>query len=237
MWLIGALVGQACLIAIVAVALVIPTFLLVSFLRSGSTLHALVQAALLALILPCLYWAFGICLLAISVICYRLLSLGSSAEDFPARNDWRIVPFTIYHGLLNACQIFFLRFIRATELLRLFYIGMGANIGAGTIVNTDLISDCYLIDIGKDSVIGGNVVINGHSFWRGILKRGRVKIGNDVTIGPYTTIFPNCKIEDGVVIAANSLVPSGATLKRGGVYVGVPVRLVYELTPTATAPS
>jgi acetyltransferase-like isoleucine patch superfamily enzyme len=237
MWLIGALVGQACLVAIVAVALIIPTFLLVSFWQSASTLHIFAQTALLALILPCLYWVFGTCLLAVSVICYRLLPLSSSTEDFPARNDWRIVQFTIYHGLLNACQIFFLRFIRATELLRLFYIGMGANIGTGTIVNTDLISDCYLIDIGKDSAIGGNVVINGHSFWKGILKRGRVKIGNDVTIGPCTTIFPNCKIEDGVVIAANSFVPSGATLKQGGVYVGVPVRLVYETAPTAKTPS
>jgi acetyltransferase-like isoleucine patch superfamily enzyme len=239
-WLIGAMVGHACLLAVVGVALIIPTFLLVSFLKVASTLHTFGQITLLAMILPFLYYIFGVCLLVVSVICYWLLPLSSPTEDCVARDDWQIA-LGIYNGLFHICQVFFLRFIRSTELLRLFYIGMGATIGTGTIINTDGISDCDLIDIGKNCIIGADVHITGHSVDGGTFRRGPVKIGNGVSIGQYTTILPNCDIADGVVIGANSLVPNGAILKEGAVYLGVPVRITRfspakEIVPTAQLP-
>jgi len=225
-WILGALITHAFLLLPVGVALIGPMFLLLGFIKVSAALSPLAQACLLALILPFLYYLFGICLLLVSIACYRLFNLSGPREETIKKEDWlKLVPFAIYHGLLNLCQIFFLWLIRSSELLRLFYIGMGAKIGAGTIVNTDAISDCFLIEIGENCVIGAYVAVSGHMFANGILRRGRVKIGNNVTVGTNTTILPNCTIEDGVLIGPNSLVPSGMTLKQGLVYVGVPVRL------------
>ena len=227
-WLLGSLAGHALFLAVIGVALIIPTYLLVCFFRAMSTPYVFGQVALLALILPFLYYVFGIGLLLVSVIFYRILPLKSYTVDMVAREDWRMISFFLNHGLLNICQVFFLRFIRGTELMRLFYIGMGATIGAGTTINTDFISDCELIFIGKDSDIAANAVVNGHSAEKGIFRRGPVKIGNGVTIGQNAIIMPNVEIEDGVLIGANSLVLSGTTLKAGCTYLGVPARMVRK---------
>ncbi|MCD6483070.1 MAG: hypothetical protein J7K83_02260 [Candidatus Aenigmarchaeota archaeon] len=68
--------------------------------------------------------------------------------------------------------------------------------------------------------------IIGHVAEKGKLILKRVKIGNNVTIGQYTTVLPGTVIEDDVVVGANSLVPKNSVLERGWIYGGVPVRKI-----------
>jgi len=53
-----------------------------------------------------------------------------------------------------------------------------------------------------------------------------VYIGERVTIGQYTTVLPGAVIGNGTIVGAGSLVPKNAVLEGGGVYGGVPARLL-----------
>lgn len=123
---------------------------------------------------------------------------------------------------------FYLPLIRSSALIVWFYRGMGARIGAGTVIATTRLWDCNLIEIGENCMIGGNASIAAHMIngERGRLRR--VRIGSRVTIGANSSVMPGAIIEDDVVVGANSLVLQGMKLKSGGVYLGVPVRRVNE---------
>ena len=59
----------------------------------------------------------------------------------------------------------------------------GACIGRRVYVNTLFVSDYNLLEFGDDVVIGAEVHISGHTVEGGMVKTGRVRLGNNVTIG------------------------------------------------------
>ena len=94
----------------------------------------------------------------------------------------------------------------------------GARIGRRVYINTLLLSDHNLLAIGDDVVIGANVCLSGHTVESGLLKTGRVTIGNRVDsreremasiVGPLCTPLdliadkmemPRAKVGDLVVV-------------------------------------
>jgi len=150
----------------------------------------------------------------------------SNRERYEEFRSPAILTTAAFDFLVNLAQAFFLPIVRGTIFINWFYQGMGAQIGARTVITTTRIFDCDLIEIGQDCVIGGNVAINGHTGEGkiGIIKR--VRIGNQVTIGAKTIILPGAVIVDGVVIGANSLVPKDAHLDKYSLYGGSPVKKI-----------
>lgn len=59
------------------------------------------------------------------------------------------------------------------------------------------------------------------------LHLGAIEIGNNVFVGSRSTILPDTKIEDNVIIGAGSLVVS-SILRSGGVYAGVPAKRIGD---------
>jgi acetyltransferase-like isoleucine patch superfamily enzyme len=132
----------------------------------------------------------------------------------------------LYNLMLHVANQFFLSVLKGSYLSLLFYRGMGAKIGRGTLINTHRIWDCDLLEIGENCIIGGNASIAAHVAQgaRGHLRK--VRIGNNVTIGANTSVMAGVTIEDNVVVGANSLVPVGAHLEAGKTYIGVPAKPV-----------
>ncbi len=54
--------------------------------------------------------------------------------------------------------------------------------------------------------------------------RKKVHIGDNVSIGQYTTIMPGAVIGNNVIVGANSLVIKNQVLEAKFIYLGVPVR-------------
>jgi serine acetyltransferase len=129
----------------------------------------------------------------------------------------------LYNLLLQLAALFYLPLLRSSILIVWFYRGMGCQIGPGTVIATTRLWDCDLIEIGEDCMIGSNASIAAHVIngSRGRLRR--VRIGSRVTIGANSSVMPGVVIDDDVLVGANSLVPQGMHLKKGGVYLGVPV--------------
>jgi acetyltransferase-like isoleucine patch superfamily enzyme len=88
------------------------------------------------------------------------------------------------------------------------------------------LSDYNLLEFGDDVVIGADVHLSGHTVEGGIVKTAGVRLGRGVTIGLGSVIDIGVQIGDGCQVGALSLVPKGATLQAGAVYVGRPVRRV-----------
>lgn len=108
-----------------------------------------------------------------------------------------------------------------------FYLRLaGARIGRRVYVNTLALGDCPLLEIGEGTVIGSDVHLAGHWVENGVMWTGRVRLGRGVTIGNGSVIGFDITIEDGVQVGALTVVPKGAVLEAGGVYVGAPARRI-----------
>lgn len=172
------------------------------------------------------YFLFINTLLILIVITRQVLGLKNTESDEPIMSTTG-VRLGAYNWLISIAKQFALPMVRTTPLIVWFYRGMGAKIGKNTLISTSRLWDCDLIEIGKNSVIGGNVAIACHlttTLGKGVLKK--VKIGNRVTIGADTMIYPGVTIEDNVIVAPCSMVPMDSYLERKSVYAGVPVQKI-----------
>jgi carbonic anhydrase/acetyltransferase-like protein (isoleucine patch superfamily) len=75
------------------------------------------------------------------------------------------------------------------------------------------------MQIGDDCVIGHAAVLHGCT------------VGNRVLVGIGARVLNRAVIEDEVVVGAGSLVPEGAHLESGHLYLGVPARKIRALRP------
>ena len=102
-------------------------------------------------------------------------------------------------------------------------IGANCTIDRGALETTSIgrgVKLDNLVHIGHNVQIGEDVVIAAQS---GI--SGSSVIGNKVIIGGQVGIADHVRVEDGAILGAKCGVPSGKTLKGGGiVYWGIPAR-------------
>jgi acetyltransferase-like isoleucine patch superfamily enzyme len=92
-------------------------------------------------------------------------------------------------------------------------------------------ADQNLIEIGDDTVVGGDVTLVCHSAERGHLVTAPVSIGRGVTIGLMAVVFPGCTIGDGAMISAGSVLSKGTMVGPGEIWAGVPARRVGRRRP------
>jgi acetyltransferase-like isoleucine patch superfamily enzyme len=103
---------------------------------------------------------------------------------------------------------------------------MGARVGRRVHINTAVIADQNLLEIGDDTIIGGDVTLVCHVAERGHLVTAPVRIGRGVTVGLMAVILPGCTIGDGAVIAAGAVLSKHTHVAAGEVWAGVPARRV-----------
>jgi non-ribosomal peptide synthetase-like protein len=172
------------------------------------------------------YFAFGLSLLfLLPVARWLTLALGTPVGRFPyfSMGAWR---WASYNALTLVFRFTFVNWVRVTPLLPLYHRLMGARIGRRVQINTAVIADQNLVEIGDDSVIGGDVTRVCHSAERGRLVTAPVRIGKNVTVGLMAVVFPGCTIGDGAVVAAGSVLSKGTRVGPGETWAGVPARRV-----------
>lgn len=98
-------------------------------------------------------------------------------------------------------------------------IGEDSNVQDAAVLHTD---EGYPVDIGRRVTIGHGAIIHG------------AKIEDDALIGMGATLLSGCTVGRGAVVAAGALVPEGATIPPGVLAMGVPARVVRELTDEET---
>jgi len=180
----------------------------------------------LAFALAAGYFVFGLALLLVLPAARWLtLARGTPVGRFPffSLGAWR---WASYNALTLVLRFTFVNWIRVTPLLPLYHRLMGARIGRRVQINTAVIADQNLVEIGDDTVIGGDVTLVCHSAERGQLVTAPVSIGRNVTIGLMAVVFPGCVVGDGAMISAGSVLSKGTRVGPGEIWAGVPARRV-----------
>lgn len=169
------------------------------------------------------YFSYAICVVFV-VGAFRVVTrAGSPIGTFPYYS-LQALRWASYNALILMVRYTCMNFIRVTPFLTLFHRFMGMRIGRRVQINTSVIGDSNLIEIGDDTVIGGDVTLVAHTAEQGRLVTAPVKIGNRVTVGLMSVIFPGVTIGDGATIAANAVVTKGTRIGAGEVWGGVPAR-------------
>jgi non-ribosomal peptide synthetase-like protein len=181
------------------------------------------------------YFAFGLALLAVLPAARWLtFARGTPVGRFPyfSAGAWR---WASYNALTLMLRFTFVNWIRVTPLLPFYHRLMGAKIGRRVQINTAVVADQNLLEIGDDTVIGGDVTLVCHSAEGGHLVTAPVRIGRGVTIGLMAVILPGCDIGDGAVVSAGSVLSKRTVVGPGEVWAGVPARKVGRRRPARAA--
>ena len=99
-------------------------------------------------------------------------------------------------------------------------IGEGSNIQDGSVLHTDPGSP---LTLGKGVTVGHNVTLHG------------CQIGDYSLIGMNAVILNNVKIGRHCLIGAGTLIPEGKEIPDGSLVMGVPGKVVRQLTPEQCA--
>jgi len=220
MYLVKTLVG-AFLLYILASLIIsvsaLPEYYLMKYVLTLSSGNIFLVIFFLALS----YFIFGTVLMLVVAGIIRIFRIRLMPGVYKINSKESLI-WLLNAGLISLVRFLFLPFTR-TNINVIFYRLLGAKIGKNVIINSTCIYDPHLIEIGDNSIIGGDVALICHSAEGDKLIIDRIKIGKNVSIGQYTTILPGAVIEDGAIIGAMSLVPKNKRISEG-VWGGVPVR-------------
>jgi acetyltransferase-like isoleucine patch superfamily enzyme len=173
------------------------------------------------------YFSYTVCVILIVGGFRRIIGAGTPLGRFRFYSG-KAAQWAHYNALILLVRYTCINFVRVTPFIVLFHRLMGMRIGRRVQINTAVIGDSNLIEIGDDTVIGGDVTLVGHVAADGAFSTARVRIGSRVTVGLMAVIFPGVTIGDGAVVAPNSVVERGTEIGPGEVWSGVPARRVRE---------
>jgi len=199
---------------IIAISLIPSYFLFMYFLQTENLFIILFGFAFS-------YFVFGIVLMFVVAIVIRAFRIRLMPGTYKIGGKESLI-WLLNAGFISLVRFLFLPFTRSSINI-FFYRLLGAKIGKNVIINTTCVYDAHLLEIGDNTIIGGDAVIIGHSAEGNKLIVDPIKIGKNVPIGQYTTVLPGVIIEDGAIIGAMSLVPKFTRVKKG-VWGGVPIR-------------
>jgi non-ribosomal peptide synthetase-like protein len=230
-------------LAFLSAIAMLPSFFLIEWAATQRTLFGvLLQGAaagtgghLLRAFLVCFgvslgFFVFGLSLLLVAFAMRILMGLRSKEDEIPIPS-LRLWKWYHYDGLLLFVGNVFGPFLRNMSLFNVFLRLMGAKVGRNVIINTTKIYDHDLLEIGDNTIIGGDVIIIAHVAERRMLVRRRVTIGKNVTIGQLSSVLPGARIGDNVTIGAHTLVPKNAVIPSDTVWGGVPARQLGTKEP------
>ena len=175
------------------------------------------------------YLAFALVLLLLSPLVMRALGWCAppGAEMRIADYDWPLLAWARGVAVMHVCRLFGGTLLHGTPVWTAHLRLAGARLGRRVYVNSLRLNDYNLIECGHDVVIGDDAHLSGHTVEAGLVKTGRVVLGDHVTIGLGSVIEIDVVVGSRVQIGALSFVPKHARLEGDAVYAGIPVKRLH----------
>ena len=185
-----------------------------------------IRALTIALLLIPSYVAFVLSLMIASGVAVRALGARTPADVELRISDysWAVLRWAKHMVRLHIVRVFAGMLFRGSPIWTAYLRLNGARIGRHVYVNTMFVSDYNLLEFGDDVVIGAEVHLSGHTVEGGVVKTGKVRLGNNVTIGLGSVIEIGVDIGANAQIGALSFVPKHTTWPGDAVYAGIPIR-------------
>jgi len=115
--------------------------------------------------------------------------------------------------------------------LRLF----GCRIGKHTYIESTLLSEWDLVEVGDYAALNRGAIIQTHLFEDRVMKSSHLRIGAECTVGNMSAILYDTVMERGASLGPLSLLMKGETLGAGSRWHGIPTVRVVE--PEEQAPA
>lgn len=195
---------------------------------SGTT-----RTAILALAAGPAYVLFALCLMPLSAASTWLTGARTppNAEMRIADMSWPLMRWARYLAAAHVVRVFAGTLFRGTPVWSSYLRMNGARLGRRVFVNSLSVSDHNMLEFGHDVVIGAEVQLSGHTVEHGVVKTGRVVLGDGVTIGLCSVVDIDVEVGARAQVGALSLVPKHTRLEAGVVYAGIPVRPLGDQPP------
>ena len=158
--------------------------------------------------------------MGLAIACCRIITFFIPNKTGIFKNTSKIQTLRITTDVLTSslCRPFF-------SSMPFFVSFMGAVNGknlsfSGKIFNADL------LEAGDNLLVGEEAFICGHLQQSNKFIFGRIKIGNNVTLGVRSFIMPNVTIGNRSIIAAYSVVTMGTRIPDNEIWGGVPAKKI-----------
>lgn len=110
----------------------------------------------------------------------------------------------------------------ATVYMRHWYRAMGAKIGKGTELSTNLSGRYDIVDIGADGFLGDECVFGDEEVHRGWMTLRPIKTGDRVFIGNDSVVPAGSVIGDDALVGVKSKMPDSLVVEKGETWFGSP---------------
>lgn len=205
--------------AIAAISLGLVWLVVPLTLRALGAYHVLFDLLLLAL-------AYGLlsALVVRSLVRWRPVAAGAHDMDSPVFAYWKLltVLYRLGQGALRPLVPFFL----SPLLDALFGARIGRDVAFGGVID-----DPYAVCIGNGVVLGHNSLVTANYLWDGKLTCGSISIGDEVTIGANSIVFPGVDIGRGAKVMNAAVVMPGTVIPAGETWRGNPARKWMPASP------
>ena len=114
--------------------------------------------------------------------------------------------------------------LTGTPFLAIYYRLMGMKIGKKVYLGSDRVRIFDLVSVGDNSSISKEAYIMGYTVEDGMLKLGRISIGNNCFVGARSLLHQNSCMEDDSALLELSMLPENGIIPAGKVWRGSPAK-------------
>ncbi len=178
--------------------------------------------------LPVLTWPTALALVVVSMLIivavrWALLPRVSSGV-YSIHSNFYLRKWIM--GLATEVTLETLSSLYATVYMRHWYRAMGAKIGKGSEISTNLSGRYDIVDIGANNFIGDEAVFGDEELHRGWMTLEKVKTGDRVFFGNDSVVRAGSVIEEGALIGVKSKLPDSGHVKPGETWFGSPAMAI-----------
>jgi acetyltransferase-like isoleucine patch superfamily enzyme len=161
----------------------------------------------------------------------RLISIGIKPGKYPAVS-LTMLRWLIYSGIYTIAHSTILPVVRMTFFTNLFFKIIGCKMGKNVYLNTWMLNDPYLIEIGDNVIIGGDTDLTCHIFEGNHLILDKIKVGKNSLIGAHCYIMPGVTIGENCVIGVYSFIRRSKKIPDNSkitALAGLPIKDMYRI--------
>jgi len=114
--------------------------------------------------------------------------------------------------------------LTGTPFLAVYFRLMGTKIGKNVYLGSDRVRVFDLVTVGNNSSISKEANIMGYLIEDGMLRLGRISIGNNCFIGARSLLNENTCMEDDSALLELSMLPANSTVPEGQTWRGSPAK-------------
>ena len=174
--------------------------------------------------LPLLTWPTAIGLIAITVLLIAALRWAIlprvSTGSYSIHSGFYARKWTV--ALATEVTLETLSSLFATIYMRFWYRMMGAQIGKGAEISTNLSGRYDITGIGAGNFIADEVIFGDEDMRRGYMRLDMTRTGDQVFVGNDAVVPPGTSIPDRVLIGIKSKPPANELMSPGDTWFGSP---------------